>query len=194
MVIYKITNLRTGKVYVGQTVQSNSKMRWYSHLADARGGKSGHLYESIRKYGAEQFKWEVIDTGETVDELNKLEIKWIEHYRALGEIYNHRDGGDNSLHSKESIERMKIAQKKRHAEKPAGGWTRRDGGAMLGKSHPGKGKPNKKWSNEMKAEHSIRCLTRKQRKITDELKESLAHCKGKTWKLINGKRVWMETI
>lgn len=41
---------------------------------------------------------------------------------------------------------MKNAQKEKYARKRVegteGGWTRRDGGAMLGKEHPRKGKPN----------------------------------------------------
>jgi hypothetical protein len=39
MHIYKITNLINQKVYIGQTVQKNPMMRWYSRLADARRGK-----------------------------------------------------------------------------------------------------------------------------------------------------------
>ena len=59
--IYKIIN-PNGKIYVGQTIQSNAKMRWYSHQADARNGKKTHLYDSMRKYGVENFLWEVIES------------------------------------------------------------------------------------------------------------------------------------
>ena len=198
MNIYKITNRINGKVYIGQTIQKNPKMRWYGHLGDARAGTTGHLYESIRKYGPEQFDWEVIDSATTLGELNALEVKCIEHYRSLVECYNHRDGGDNSLHSAESIERMKAAKVAQHARRRAANGGKetinKRSGYKFNAPHPKKGKPSKKWSDEMKAEHSIRCLNREPRKITDELKERLAHCKGKTWKLINNTRVWMEVI
>ena len=139
MIIYTIKNLLDGKIYVGQTIQSNAKMRWYSHQADARNGKKTHLYNSMRKYGVENFLWEVIDQVTTIEELNELEAKWLAHYRTLGEVYNNREAGGNKTHSAESIEKMRQVHKLRHANNIIGGWKRRDGGAMKGKSHPGKG-------------------------------------------------------
>jgi group I intron endonuclease len=165
MHIYKITNTKNIKIYIGQTVQKNPKMRWYAHIADARRGKKSHLYDSIRKHGQECFVWEVIDFAESLDELNHKEQYWLTHYRNLGvELYNNREAGNNKTHSPESIERMKQAQKLRHANNKVGGWKRRDGGAMLGKPHPKKGKSSKKWTDEMKAVHSIRCKEREARK------------------------------
>lgn len=196
MYIYKITNTANNKVYIGQTIQSNPKMRWYSHLADMRGGRKMHLYNSMRKYGVEAFTWEVIDEVTTLSELNLREEYWLNEYRKTHTVYNLREAGNNKTHSPESIEKMREAQRAAHARRREqgtdGGWVRKDGGAMLGKSHPKKGKPSKKWSTEMKTEHSIRCKTRKPRELTDELKEKLAHCKGRTWKLVDGKRVWTE--
>lgn len=165
MHIYKITNIVNGKVYVGQTIQKNPKMRWYEHCACARSGKKSYLYDSIRKYGVENFCWEIIDQAGTIEELNSKEAQWVEHYRNLGiVVYNNREAGGNKRHSPESIERMKIAQKLRHATTKVGGWKRRDGGPMKGKSHPKKGKISKKWTDEMKAAHSIRCKEREARK------------------------------
>ena len=140
MLIYTIKNLVNGKMYVGQTIQANAKMRWYSHQADARAGKKSHLYDSMRKYGVENFLWEIVDYGNTIEELNKLEAKWLDHYRTVGQVYNNREAGGNKLHSAESIEKMRQVHKARHANNIIGGWKRQDGGAMLGQSHPGKGK------------------------------------------------------
>jgi len=149
MYIYKITNLVNQKVYIGQTVQKNPTMRWYSHLADARRGKKSYLLDSIRKYGRESFTWEIIDLANNIDDLNTKEEKWLEHYRNLVEVYNNREAGNNKLHSNKSILKMQESQRqahaRRHAEGRDGGWKRIDGGSMLGKSHPGKGK---KWPAE----------------------------------------------
>lgn len=140
MHIYKITNLINQKVYIGQTVQSNPKMRWYAHLADARRGKKSYLYDSIRKYGKESFVWEIIDSVRSIEELNTKEDYWLNYYRNQGfTVYNNREAGGNKTHSPESIEKMKAAQKLRHATTKVGGWKRRDGGAMKGKEHPRKG-------------------------------------------------------
>jgi group I intron endonuclease len=119
MLIYKITNLIHGRVYIGQTIQTNPKMRWYSHQADARHGKKSHLYDSMRKHGVENFNWEIIDQAKSVEELNELESKWLAHYRSVGEVYNNREAVNNKLHSAESIERMKEAQRKAHARRRA---------------------------------------------------------------------------
>ena len=166
MHIYKITNTTNSKIYIGQTVQVNPKMRWYAHLADARRGKKSYLYDSIRKYGKESFVWEIIDRAVSIEELNSKEEYWLNYYRNQGiTVYNNREAGGNKTHSPESIEKMKAAQKLRHDTTNVGGWKRRDGGAMKGKTHPGKGKTHtKRWTDEMKLAHSIRCKKREEKK------------------------------
>ena len=167
MYIYRIINTVNNKIYVGQTVQKNPKMRWYQHCSDARGGKDSHLCNSMRKYGIDTFAWEVIDNAVSLDELNAKEQQWLDHYRQTTECYNIREAGGNKLHSLESIEKMQESQRRAHARRRAQGrdtWTRRDGGPMLGKSHPKKGKECKKWTEEMKAAHSIRCKEREAKK------------------------------
>ena len=136
MHIYKITNITNSKAYIGQTVQKNPKMRWYAHLADARRGKKSYLLDSIRKYGQESFVWEIIDTAESIEDLNIKEDYWLNYYRDQGiVVYNNREAGGNKTHSPESIKRMRDAQKLRHATTKVGGWKRRDGGPMKGKKH-----------------------------------------------------------
>jgi group I intron endonuclease len=178
MYIYKITNLVNQKVYIGQTVQKNPKMRWYAHLADARRGKKSYLYDSIRKYSKESFVWEVIDCAASIDELNDKEEHWLNYYREQGiTVYNNRNAGGNKTHSPESIERMKVAQKSRHATTTVGGWKRRDGGAMKGKSHPGKGK---KWPAEKCI--NVRAAAAKRKNYRE----------GKICVTIDGKKNWIE--
>jgi group I intron endonuclease len=135
MHIYTIKNLVNGKIYVGQTIQSNPKARWYAHLDYARKGRKSYLYDSIRKHGVENFEWQVIDQGKTVAELNELEAKWLAHYRLSGQVYNNREAGGNKRHSAESIEKMRRVHTLRHATNVIGGWKRRDGGPMKGKMH-----------------------------------------------------------
>jgi|APSaa5957512535_1039671.scaffolds.fasta_scaffold48525_2 group I intron endonuclease len=198
MLIYIITNKENNKVYVGQTIQSNPKMRWYAHLADARRGKKTYLYDSIRKYGKESFNWEVIDTAKNLDELNEKEAQWLAHYRQKTVVYNNREAGNNKTHSPESIERMRQAQLKRHRENNVGGWTRRDGGAMKGKAHPIKGTSGL-WSHSEDSIQKYKKAAQKRytskeytQQNKDHLQKLAAKVKGKTWKLVDGKRVWMD--
>ena len=181
MHIYKITNTTNHKVYIGQTIQQNAKMRWYSHLSDAKRGKKSYLLDSIRKYGPENFIWEVIDKGSSIDELNSKEEYWLNFYRQQGiTVYNNREAGGNKRHSPESIERMKAAQKLRHATTKVGGWKRRDGGAMKGKPHPRKGTTGL-WTMPDSGKEKLR-----------QIQLERSGTRGKTWKTIDGKRVYME--
>lgn len=178
MYIYRITNTINGKVYIGQTIQKNPKMRWYDHLSHARRGTKSHLYDSIRKYGVEAFTWEVIDQATSIDELNNKEEKWVDHYKQITEVYNNRRAGGNKYHSLESIERMRAAQKLRHATTNVGGWTRRDGGAMKGKVHPRKGITGM-WHMPESGKEKIR-----------QIQIERSGTRGKTWKLVDGRRVY----
>lgn len=136
MYIYTITNLVNNKMYVGQTIQSNAKMRWYSHCNMARKNKKSHLYDSMRKYGLDKFEWKVVAVASTINELNELETVWESKLKSQGVVlYNNRATGGNKKHSPESIQKMKQVQKLRHATQNIGGWKRIDGGAMLGKTH-----------------------------------------------------------
>jgi hypothetical protein len=121
----------------------------------------------MRLYGVENFVWEVIDSASALDELNSKEQYWLDEYRKTTEVYNLREAGNNKTHSNESKEKMKESQRQAHARRKANGtdtWTRSDGGAMLGKAHPKKGKPSKKWSDEAKARLSLIAKERKARK------------------------------
>jgi group I intron endonuclease len=155
-------------MYIGQTIQKNPKMRWYDHCARTRNGQNNHLYNSMRLHGVENFVWEVIDSANNLDELNLKEQHWLDEYRKITEVYNIREAGNNKTHSQKSKEKMKESQRQAHARRRLEGtdtWTRRDGGPMLGKAHPGKGKPHtKRWTDEMKAAHSIRCKKREEKK------------------------------
>jgi len=169
MYIYKIVNEVNHKIYIGQTVQKNPMMRWYGHMADARSGKrKGYLQNSMRKYGVDNFTWQVIDTACSLDDLNAKEQQWLDFFRQTHKVYNLREAGGNKLHSAESIEKMRESQRQAHARRRAegrdGGWKRIDGGPMKGKASPKKGKPSTKWSEEAKAAHSIRCQEREARK------------------------------
>lgn len=184
MHIYKITNTANDKIYIGQTIQKNPKMRWYQHCADAKWGKDSHLCNSLRKYGIENFVWEIIDTAQTLDDLNAKEEYWLAYYRQIVECYNIREAGGNKIHSAESIEKMKESQRQAHARRRAegrdGGWKRVDGGAMLGKSHPRKGTSGL-WNMPEDAKRKL-----------SQIQTEKSGTKGKTWKLIDGKRVYTE--
>ena len=82
--IYKITNKVNGKVYIGQSV--DIKKRWNRHLHTVNNpnykGYNYPLYRAMRKYGIENFLFEVIEEcGKT--ELDDKEIFYITQYKAI---------------------------------------------------------------------------------------------------------------
>lgn len=94
-IIYKITNLVNGKLYAGQTVRSLGD-RWADHKRDARKGIEYPLYSAIRKYGAENFIIEMIDSANSLGRLNELEKIWIYKLNSRtknGMGYNVLEGG-----------------------------------------------------------------------------------------------------
>lgn len=102
MVIYKITNLVNGKVYIGKTI-NKPRNRFLAHLKEARNGSQYYLHRAIRKYGKDNFKFEVIDdSAKTIEELDKLEVYYIQLYRSTESEYGynmHLGGSSNIMFS-----------------------------------------------------------------------------------------------
>ena len=111
MLIYKITNIINNKCYIGQTIKT-AEERWKEHKAHAFGSHPNDqkkiLYQAIRKYGIENFTFEVVqDNIETFEQLDKAEIYWIDYYNSFVKGYNETFGGQQYhkiLPNKEIIE------------------------------------------------------------------------------------------
>lgn len=82
--IYKITNLITNKIYIGQSI--DCQRRWWEHKARAFDKNNNcfnkPLYRSIRKYGIENFLFEIIKECEP-NELNEYEAYYISLYNSV---------------------------------------------------------------------------------------------------------------
>ena len=88
--IYKITNKVNGKFYIGVT---KSKYRFSQHISRANGeNKNKPLYNAIRKYGEENFKYDVIESGK--DYKNGWKIREPYYIKKLKPYYNLTSGGD----------------------------------------------------------------------------------------------------
>jgi predicted GIY-YIG superfamily endonuclease len=56
--VYCTTNVKSGKRYVGKA--NNPTQRWVDHIRRARQSAEGYLTNTIRKWGVESFKLEVV--------------------------------------------------------------------------------------------------------------------------------------
>jgi group I intron endonuclease len=94
LLIYKITNLLNGKIYIGKTIQS-LRRRWTGHLYEARHGFNRPICKAIREQGARNFKIEVLAKPDCVGAMNLGEEAHILLNDACGENgYNVSCGGD----------------------------------------------------------------------------------------------------
>lgn len=117
--IYKFTNKINGHCYIGQT--NNLQKRYNGHKSESFNPKvSGYwlpLHCAIRKYGIDNFTYEVIEEiadGESKDFINEREKYFIQYYHSLKDEngYNVTLGGDGCpkppLSYEEKLERSKL--------------------------------------------------------------------------------------
>lgn len=114
--IYIYTNKLNGHQYIGQT--NNIQKRYNGHKSDSFNPNSHSynypLHNAIRKYGLNNFSFEIIETVETPEQANEREEYWIKekksHVSEGG--YNITFGGDGhsveKLPWEELVERGKV--------------------------------------------------------------------------------------
>ena len=114
--IYKITS-PSNKIYVGQTKKQVPEKRWKEHCWESRSGKTHALSNAIRKYGAENMKFEVIEECPD-DMLNEREHYWIEKLNSLSPNgYNLRSGGGVNELCEESRARISATKLQKSIDK-----------------------------------------------------------------------------
>jgi hypothetical protein len=91
-IIYKAQNTITGECYIGATTKSIDE-RKQDHLQKAGTGSSLKFHNAISTTGADNFKWEQIDTASNPNELAERETKYIYDFKAQEEGYNGDCGG-----------------------------------------------------------------------------------------------------
>lgn len=104
--IYKITNKINHKVYIGQS--QNIFKRWDEHRY-SRNCDERPLYRAFRKYGLENFIFEIIEIC-AIEELNEKEIFWIQYYDSYNKGYNLTPGGDHSSKIQRVVSEKEVFQ------------------------------------------------------------------------------------
>ena len=104
--IYAFHNLKTGKYYIGQS--KNIRKRLLKHLQHVKNKWNYPLYDSINKYGFENFEFLILE--ETTEEnLDIREKYWIEYYKSFENGYNLTSGGKGTEYYKHTdITKKKI--------------------------------------------------------------------------------------
>ena len=116
--IYKITNIKNNKYYIGVTTQKNPNDRWNAHKSAIRNEKGCPLLmKAFNKYGEDSFKFEVLIICFDED-IFKFEDEYIKKYNAASPNgYNVAEGGKigmsflGRIHSDETKKKIGIKSK-----------------------------------------------------------------------------------
>ena len=117
--IYKLTNTLNGKYYFGKTINFRNRMN--THKNSWKKGKT-HLSNAIKKYGWDNFQQEIIIDNVPEEDLNCLEISYIDIFNATNRKtgYNLTAGGEGTtghIVTDEHKQKIRLAHKKHSAEK-----------------------------------------------------------------------------
>ena len=109
--IYCLENLVNGKMYIGQTVDFDKRMRSYSY------GGHGVIGESIEKYGWESFKAFPLHEDVPLHDIDALERYCIWIFQTIvPEGYNVRYGGGGGFISESARQKMSKSHQIRLSE------------------------------------------------------------------------------
>lgn len=107
--IYITTNMVNGKRYIGQK-KFETTTNWHSYI-----GSGVKLKKAILKYGKENFVKDIVDIAYSEEQLNQLEIEWINNYNCVKskDFYNVSTGGKvgNTLAGKTEEEMIEFRRK-----------------------------------------------------------------------------------
>lgn len=114
--IYTITHIQSGKVYVGSSV--NIARRWKQHKSDLNLGrhKSPKLQAAWSKYGADGFRFDVVELVSDGGRLIECEQAWIDRMQTILRGYNFLPATASRLgttHTPETREKMAAARRRR---------------------------------------------------------------------------------
>lgn len=90
--IYRITDLTTGKSYIGQSVDIKERFRQHIKSALTYGKATNKLYSTMQKSGVHNFIFEILEEVSR-ENLNERETYWIEFYKTKDFGLNTTRGG-----------------------------------------------------------------------------------------------------
>lgn len=117
--IYCFTNLINNKKYIGSTI-SKPNIRYNQHIYNSKEPNNPHynypLYTAIRKYGLENFTFEILfeKEYENEEEIRIIEKDFINKYDCISpKGYNQTDETIHPLMTPEIIEKVKITKREK---------------------------------------------------------------------------------
>lgn len=111
MFIYKFTNPRNNKAYIGKWVSTVTRLQG-RYKREILSENNRGIVNALRKHGIENIKFEIIKETDNKEELKYLEIYFIKHFDTLKYGYNETVGGDGGPGSKKGWKMSEEGKKK----------------------------------------------------------------------------------
>lgn len=190
--VYEIINKINGKKYIGQSI--NVLTRWKDHIhALNRGDSSCRLLQRAwHKYGADNFVFNILEEC-AEDQLDSVEIKYIQQFDTVKNGYNIESGGNVQKHlSEETKEKLRQShlgkvqsEETRHKRSEA---MRGEKNPMYGRHHTEEVKRRISECNSGRPGYPVSEETREKirranlgRVVSQETRDKISHaCKGRT--------------
>lgn len=93
--LYIITNTINNKKYIG--IAKNLRKRLYRYKSEIKSNTKRSIILAIKKYGEENFEFNVNEVLDSYDDLLLKEIEIINKYKENNTIYNQTDGGEKNF-------------------------------------------------------------------------------------------------
>ena len=166
-IIYKVTNLVNGKIYIGTTTKHLENRKQQHHI-DSNQPKMV-FSRALRKYGFESFEWEIIDESFNPKYAFKiLETHYIQklhsHLPSIG--YNTSLGGDCVMLNRKHSEESKRKNSESHKGKKASIETRQ----KMSRAHQNRiSRPHSKESKQKMSE-----IAKRRPPVSEETKRKMS--------------------
>ena len=140
--VYKITNTRNNKSYIGISIHEPEKRRIKDHLS---GYGNRLIANAVEKYGKDAFTYEILEANVFPEFLPDLEVAYIANYNTVAPHgYNLNSGGFHAIPSVNTCRKISESRKgEKHpffGKKLSKDHSRKISEALSGEKHPNFGK------------------------------------------------------
>lgn len=112
MIVYKITNVKNKKVYIGKDIHGNKRIQFHKNALKGGYHPNKHLQNAWTKYGESCFIFEIID--KLTKEFSEQDLALLEKQRILehdstnpSKGYNKTFGGEGCLATQQTKQKMR---------------------------------------------------------------------------------------
>lgn len=180
--VYMLTNLVSGKKYIGQHKSEEFDKSYY--------GSGAEIRLAVKELGRDKFKQEVLEKCESPEELNERELYWIDYFDAVNsqDFYNqYREANNAPIVSGKSHPRYGTIhpdESKRKMSEAAKGRIDGDKNPMNQKSARKKHSDRMKQNNVAKRPEVRQKIAEanSNRVISEETRRKLSEASRKRWK------------